>query len=121
MKTRREGTPWATSDHAAVRVRRLCVQALNLPEWPPAALDDIAARVLSASEPPRGSEGVLFALREATRGVGDLRKQLLGAVAYPGWKKEVLAEIGAALTAAAPNSRAPEIVALREALRELGV
>lgn len=96
-------------------LRRLIVQALGRTDWSLGVLARIGGR-LTAAEWPEGSEGARVGVLRALAGAGNLRLQLLGAFAAPGWSAKALAEAGGELVEAAPGFAGEEIVGLRLAL-----
>jgi hypothetical protein len=108
--------PTGMRDSAATQLRRLIVQALASPDWPREALAR-AGRLVMQAQAPGGAEGARLTLARALDGRGNVRLNLVGALAIPGWREADLIALGALLLAAAPASDAAEIEALRAALR----
>ena len=97
-------------------LRRLIVQALGRCDWSFAVLTRIAGEIESAATPD-GAEGAVHGVQRALRGTGNLRLQLLGALAVPGWSEAALRGIGEALMTVAPAFEGEELTAMRNALR----
>ena len=113
--------PSAAVSAAAARapeLRRLSVQALGRSDWSMRTLLTIA-ELLKDPEYPEGAEGARVGVKRALAGSGNLRLQLLGAFAVPGWRLSVVQAVGACLIEAAPAFEGEELTGLRMALRGL--
>lgn len=96
----RPGPPEGRERNAALR--RSCVQALGRVDWRDGALVGVAR--------------ALLAVERALAGQGNLRINLLGALALPGWPTLTLFAIAPLLIKGAGDPEAAEIVALRKFL-----
>lgn len=100
----------------APELRRLCVQALARSDWPTAVLIRVAA-LLKLAEWPEGAEGARVGVMRALAGSGNLRLQLVGALAVPGWSLGAIEAVGLHLIGVSPMFEGEEMTGLRIALR----
>ena len=107
---------WPLYDAVApAELRRYVVQALGRNDWPLGLLTQIASR-LKGLDWPDGALGAEIGVLRALGGVGDLRLQLLGAFAIPGWDVDVLIDVAKLLCNASAGPCGEEIVGLRAML-----
>ena len=97
-------------------LRRLIVQALGRTDWSLGVLARIGGR-LTAAEWPEGSEGARVGVMRALAGSGNLRLQLVGALAVPGWSLGAIEAVGLHLIGVSPMFEGEEMTGLRIALR----
>jgi len=100
----------------ATELRRLAVQALGRSVWSLGLLVRLG-ETLKTARWPDGAEGARIGLLRALSGSGNLRLNLIGALAVPGWDEATLAGIGEALVEAATSFEGEEIADLRVTLR----